>query len=495
MAGARVTRTRLLTASALAGGVRNTRFRLLAGVALPGALRVTKFTLFAAAGMPGPMRVTHFRWLRAQSIHRVFYLGRLESTSSIIGFTHSNGGVGGPVGGGEPDGHGWELELVAGPIPEFNPYKPQVPESLIKIDDGGREIFDWLEEQQKTIRLQHNITQAGDTTFPYQMIINSHSEQQFTLGSLGKFYHEDYGLIHARYVQYDNLDQTIAPTAPMGLIKQTGKLDWIVTNRLDLSNPYLCVGFCAAFTMPQDGDFGWVICDGVNLQPLINTSDSVTQGEGFVWSASGQISNAGEGIIIARRLDSGSLNPVLKGRAYIRLESLSRDAIKAALDVYIQAIAQLQEDVEELQAATGIGGSLATLQTQIAQLSNRLNTETNQRKAADTAINARISALDFVTDGELNAAVNLLQANITNLQTALEASINATHAIAVEALDKANQALAMDIGAINDQITLILGLIADERVRVKGKFPVVDGSIPPNLVYMDDGSLVYTETF
>jgi hypothetical protein len=130
--------------------------------------------------------------------------------------------------------------------------------------------FDYIEENQKTLRLQHNITQAGDTTFPHEMIINSHDVKQFKLGSVGKFYHEDYGVIHARYVQYHEMDTTLAPTAPVGLIKLSKQLEWVVTNKLELSDPRLVVGVQAAYVMPKDDQYGWVIVDGVNLQPYRN---------------------------------------------------------------------------------------------------------------------------------------------------------------------------------------------------------------------------------
>lgn len=491
MANSRITKAGFLAASALSGSIRVTAAHLIFVVATPGPLRVTRVGLAMGMAHPGAIRVTFVSLLKAQSPNRVFYLGRLNSTSTITDFTYSRGGSGGGGGGGPP-GHGWDLELVAGPIPEFNPYKPQVPESLLAIGEGGREIFDWLEEQQKHIRIQHNITQAGDSTFPYQLIINTHTDKHYTLGSVGKFYHEDYGMIHARYVQFEKMDLTLPASAPVGLIAKRGNLDWIVTNRLELSSPYLCVGVNASYTTPEDGQYGWVTIDGVNLQPLVNAGSSTELAAGFVWSDSGAVNTEGEGVIIARRLNEATEPTLLKGHVWIRLESLSKDAIIALLDVYIQAIAQLQED---LAALGDISGLLATMQAQIAVLSNRISTEANIRAAADTAINERISALDFVTEAELASAIHVIETTIATVAASLQSSIDATNAIAVEALQKANQALAINVDFIMEQITLILGLISELNTRAKGKFPVVDGNVPPNLVYLDDGSLVYTETF
>ena len=488
MAGIRTTRSRLLYTTALAGAIRMSRARLILGVGNPGPIKMTRSQFTAAVGMPSLLYATHVSLLKIQSPHRIFYLGRLESTSTVTSFT-ANGGNGGE------DGHGWELELVAGPIPEFNPYKPQVPESLIDIPGAGREFFDYIEENQKTLRLQHNITQAGDTTFPYQLIINTHTERQYTLGAIGKFYHEDYGVILARYVRFEKMSPNVSPTSPVGLIAKAGTLDWVVTNRLELSSPYLVVGVSSSYVTPLDGEYGWVTVDGVNLQTLVNDSDSWSYNEPFVWSASGAISNEGEGTILGRRVNEPTAATLLKGQAWIRLESLSKGAIVKALDDYIQIIAQLQEDVEQLQEVTGVNGELSSLQSQLTVLSNRLTAEENARKAADTAINKRISDLNFVTAAQLNAAIHNVETAMATITLQLQSAIQATNDIAVEALQKANQALSVSTDFILEQINLILGLIAQLDSRAKGRFPVVDGLIPPNLVYDEDGSLVYVETF
>lgn len=454
-------------------GIRVTNARLLAGVAMPGGLRVTRSSLSYAVGMPGPLRVTNVRILRAQSIHRVFYLPFLDADNEIFGIT------------------GYSVELVAGPIPEFNPYKPQVPESLIEI--AGRDFFDYIEENQKTLRLQHNITQAGDTTFPYQMIINTHTEQQFRLGSVGKFYHEDYGIVHARYVQFDKMNPDLAACAPVGLIKNTASLDWIVTNRLEISDPALVVGVVAAYIMPVDDQFGWVTIDGVNLQALTAEGSNTTIGKPYVWSSPGKVGPSGNGVVVCRRLQQGGDIALLKGRAYIRLEGSFVDT--AGIAQLIADVAQLQEDVQTLEDAANITDTLTLINKQIRSLTNQLVAETNSRRAGDTAINNRIDGLNFVSAAQLTSAINALASDIAGQLLTLNAKIDATNLIALDALNKANQALADSTEEIWTQIHLILTWISEEKLRVKGKFPVVDGSIPPNLVYLDDGSLVYVETF
>lgn len=495
MPNSRLTKTHLLSSAALAGPILAANVRISSIAAYPGGVRITKSLHGGALAMPGQSRVTYVSLIRAQSIHRAFYLQRLPSSSTITDFIPDGPGSGGP--GGEGPGHGWGVDLVAGTIPEFNPYKPQVPESLIALggdqDGAGREIFDWLEEQQKTIRLQHNITQAGDSTFPYQMIINAHSEQQFTLGSVGKFYHETYGMIHGRYVKYEKMNPSLTPTAPVGLIKNTGILDWIVTNRLEISDPHLVVGIQASYVMPTDGQYGWVIVDGVNLQSIVTEGDNIDIGVPYVWSASGKISPTGNGVVVCRRTRQGGDVTLLRGIAYVRIEGALVDT--DAIAQLIADVAQLQEDLAILQDASDLDDALKAINTKLKTLQQQLTAETNQRKAADQAINSRIDNLSYVTAAQLNTAITNLRNEILALLDQLNAKIDQTNAIALEALNKANQALAINIDSIQTQIEMILNWISSESLRPKGKFPVVDGSIPPNLMYNEDGSLIYVETF
>lgn len=465
---------------------------------LPGPRRVSEHSLAWVGGMPGPKRIgDHFLaftgglaatapirasghyWYVVQSVNNMFELERLESDSVIY-----EDGVG-----------AWEVVLSQTIIPEHNPYRPRIPEALI---DLGDDFYNFYEENQNILRQQHNITQAGDTTFPWQLFAETHSQKQYTLGSIGRFYHEDYGLIHARYVQFDFMVETTWPCAPVGLVKNKSVHEWTVTNRLDLSHADLVVGMTAQLTTPVDGEYGWVTVDGPNLQEIYNDSTTAEIGETLAWSQTGSVSNTAQGRTIGRRINKvGATETRLNvAQFYIQLESHSlaqiRQEVIEATDELADAILQLQQDVEVLKDLTDLDGTLGILQQKVTLLETRLNTEVRERKAADTAINNRISNLNFVTAGQLGAAVTALQNAIAAAQATLNTRINGVEAIALEAL-----ALAQSLTGGSDieaQISLILNQIAELNSRPKNKFPVVDGSVPPNLVYLDDGSLVYVET-
>ena len=445
---------------------------------LPGPIRISDHTLAYTGAMAAtaPVRASGHYFYSVQSINNAFFPILLES-GEIFGITK------------------FTVDLSASLIPEFNPYKPQVPESLIDIPGAGRDFFDYIEENQKTLRLQHNITQAGDTTFPYQMVISAHDEQQFTLGSVGKFYHEDYGLIHARYVQYEKMNPALTACSPVGLITQTAKLDWIVTNRLEISDPNLVVGIQAAYIMPSDGQFGWVIMDGVNLQQIPVDGTVTEVGTPYAWSSSGKVGPDGEGVVICRRLQEGGSPVLFAGAAYIRLEGSSFASIDAHYSQLIADVEQLKIDIASLQESSDVDAAIKKINQTIKVLGQRLTIEENTRKQSDISINNRIDGLNFATLAQLNGAIALLRSEILAITNALQAQVNVATSIANEALAAANQALSVDIAGLQTQISTILDWMASEAVRPKGKFPLVDGAVPPNLVYLDDGSLVYLETF
>lgn len=388
---------------------------------------------------------------------------------------------------------------VTANAPEHNPYRPTIPESVYDVQGGG-ELADYLRENQEILRQQHNITQAGDSTFPWQLFVKTHSEQQFNLGSIARFYHGDWGIIRGRYVRFDFMQATDLICAPVGLLKNDDSHSWVVTNRYDLSHPDLVVGFVAGTILPVDGEYGWVLIDGPNLQPVTNDSETAEIGETFSWSQTGSISNTAQGRVIGRRVNkvAGTATALEIGQLYIQLESFALESIKQAI---VEATANLekmvedlQEDVDVLKSLTVLDDTFKNLNKTITLLQTNLNKEITDRRAADNSINNRISNLNFVTGGELGAAVTNLQNALATLQTALAGQLSQVNQTALEALTLA-QANGFDPSAIQLQLSAILDMVSSLERRPKGKFPVVDGAIPPNLVYLDDGSLVYVETF
>lgn len=410
------------------------------------------------------------------SVHNGLWPNFLESRRQIYGVSR------------------FSYELI-GPIPEHNPYRPTIPESLIAL---GEDYYDYAKENQEILREQHNLTQAGDTTFPYQLFMDTHDTAHYRLGSVGRFYHPDYGIIQGRYVKFDEMVEVETPHCPVGLFatKKIGELDWRVTNDINKSHADLVVGISAPFVLPENGKYGWVIVDGPVLQQVKNESTTQAIGEAFAWSSTGAVSNSASGKVIGRRVNKSKSDlSILTGQMLVRTESLSEGKIREVIDDQTKS---LQDAVEDLQNSIGsVPGSndLQAINDSLEALQLALNQEIGKRTAADLAIQQQFNGLDFVTQNQLENAVTNATTALSNAQADLQMKIDEVRAIALDALNKANQALAVDFSGLQDQINTILNFILAEKTRAKGRFPVVDGAIPPNLVYLDNGSLVYVETF
>jgi hypothetical protein len=169
-----------------------------------------------------------------------------------------------------------------------------------------------------------------------------------------------------------------------------------------------------------------------------------------------RLAPSGEGVVVCRRLFEGGAVTLLRGKALIRLEGASFGSIDIHLSQLFADVEQLKAEVELLNEANDVTATLATIQASLKTLGNRINLEQNARQAADTAINNRIDGLEAVSPSGLAAAIAVVENEIAALALSLSNRIDATNVIALEALEKANQALAFDFDAIQIQITGIL---------------------------------------
>jgi hypothetical protein len=229
------------------------------------------------------------------------------------------------------------------PDMERNPYRPDTP---IEIGQLSPELDHFMRETQSHIRLQHNLTQVGDTTYPASVMTKLSPTQEFTLGCIGRFFHEDFGLLRARYVQFSQMADTEYLNAPVGLFKSGEGFEWVVTNDYGKSSPLLAVGIMAPFSMPEEGWYGWVIIDGANIASLgvheyASYEPEGVQGTRYGWYGTGIIGHSESGRVLARqvvrRTRTLQLDP---GEAYISLDGFS--------DAYIHGI--LEPDLDDLGA-------------------------------------------------------------------------------------------------------------------------------------------------
>lgn len=173
---------------------------------------------------------------------------------------------------------------------ESNPYRPDLPSHLARQDP---DLFLFLRELTESLREQHNITQAGDTTFPYEFMSGFQKTPLYTPGSLSRFQHPIYGILLARYVKF--VESTPGEVgAPYGFNVKKVPFSWAVSAQSTDSNLQLIVGVGAANTVPAVGDYGWVIVSGVNLNPIKIRGEPPVVGSILRWVATNETQISGD---------------------------------------------------------------------------------------------------------------------------------------------------------------------------------------------------------
>lgn len=321
---------------------------------------------------------------------------------------------------------------------ERNPFAAHLPN-----DEDEKRIY--LEEQQRILREQHNKTQAGDTTFDFHVLLGWNPNKLYTLGSIGRFYHEAYGLIVARYVQFRKMQKTPMQGAPLGRFKNTSALvDWVVTNDYFSSDASLVLGIGFQADIPPDGSYGWAVIQGANPTRIASTTDRVPeQGEPYTWTAIGGVGLDAPGKPVARKWGKAKDHLLPAGALFIEIEQTSpADFVLAAngllagvwteLEKQSIAIYGLEESVADLQAL----GKTHT--KQIATLSQRITAEERTRSQQIQLINDKLAASGdwsiAIADGD-----NEVRAEFATADAAIASTANT-------ALLKANQALELIVG-------------------------------------------------
>lgn len=338
--------------------------------------------------------------------------------------------------------------LLPGIQAELNPFRPIVPPEIQAISEP---LFDFMAEQAETLRQQHMLTQTGGTTFPWEVLTQLDDSQKYNLGSIGRFYHPDYGIIQARYVR---LTETVPvgdwPGQPVGYLSNGNGLDWAVTNDFSKSGPNQVVGFLATRESLRDGAFTWVIVEGVNTHSIQLDQDSVVaKGDGMVWSGTGKASSTKGGVIFARTWQGDERFVVGPGEALIKLESESPRSYIEPVVAEIAAVRQQSADadakIQALQATTEAqAAALNVNQADISALENALDKETDARREGtrkarievrqlETRLTEAFKSADSKLRQEYLAAVaevNSLYDSLVNGLTA-EASVRESSDIAI----------------------------------------------------------------
>lgn len=331
---------------------------------------------------------------------------------------------------------------------ETNPYRPDLPEDLRGISPN---LYDFLRETAETLREQHNLTQAGDSTFSWEILTEVDLKPRYNVGSLGRFYHPNYGVIHARYCRISEFKSTEWLGAPVGLRVDGDPLKWSVTNDMSKSNPDLVVGLGGWFVLPPADSCGWVIVNGVNIQSLaIRKQTDLEQFDKFVWGATDQAQDAkaapgrvfGSVLGVSADVEEviGTDSPyriwnVPPGFAFVDQQADSekriRDWIGEAVDGAVDQIVALQSQVNQLLGSGGIGE--LTVRIGAAEKTIAEHTTLITRQSALTAqnfltLNDRVTNLEQRTStGGGGSGAGTIRTDLNNLTNEFNKYRNTTN--------------------------------------------------------------------
>lgn len=357
-------------------------------------------------------------------------------------------------------------------------------------------LFHMMREQTEQLRQQHEKTQAGDTTMPWEFLTRLSTERLYTLGAQGRFYHDDYGMIVARYVQFSKMIPAEFVNAPAGTLASSDRVDWVVTNDFSRSGPNLVTGIIAAYTLPTEGEYGWVITCGANHTNLkLNAPGLVSQGQDLVWDSFESLSVNGAGTVVGRIWSKKGIANLSPGMVFINLEGPSRGLIESWFNVKFsdltKRITDLADRVASLEGSTDWTKTIAGIQQDITELEQALREEAGTRQARDAYILGLIQDLGAISQEDLDEVVSQLTLVINNLRDSLYLIIGEMQT----QLD-AMSAQVAKIPNLQQQIVDLqeaLGQLQSQLSRKKTYIPLVTGEIPPVFVYLDDGSLVLVE--
>lgn len=382
----------------------------------------------------------------------------------------------------------------AAPIRELNPYRPDTPDELREL---GQVADDYLKEQAELIRQQHMLIQAGDSTFGWEVLTKTNKNQEYTLGSLGRFFHDKYGIILARYVQFVEMVQTPWTGAPVGRLKDSVEIDWRVTNDFSKSGKMLVMGLGGPYETPHDGEYGWMIVGGANIQSIPTDNVVVPKADApLIWSGTASSLAHGSGKVFGRVWGNPNSIELLPGYVFVTLEGESPQMIKdwisdlaSGLEEEIQLLTQMLDDLKD-QIPTQ---QLLEMQRQLATLSSRITQEELNRMGGDRDLQAQIAAINAATV-DWGPIIDALSQSVATSQAKQDQQINLNRETADAALALANQLkgrMDTEVSALQTTVRILQDRVYELADESTPGLPLVTGETPgPNFITDEYGQCI-----
>lgn len=326
---------------------------------------------------------------------------------------------------------------------------------------------------QQILREQHMTTQAGDSTFHWGVLTEIYNEPLYNLGSLGKFYHDTLGIIHARYCRFVDFNHTDAKAVPVGMRKPLN-LPWTVTNQIDLSSADAVIGMAIPYDEKVNIGtwYGWVITEGfVPAEPAIATSNlAFGFGTEYGWNASGELKQELDVVSVGYRTAIGGTPRLVPGAFYVNTD---RSSLGKANGLITARITPLVDDINGIKVRlTTLEAGHAAQELALTAINKKHDDfATFMSKEVQNLANAMNAIRALMPDGNFKEYVDT---SINNLKGYVDTQLTITNQVANSALAKANQALSaidsMSYDSIQVQINALnnaMGGITDRIIGFK----------------------------
>lgn len=353
------------------------------------------------------------------------------------------------------------FESPAAPEIEVNPYRAAEPNT----------------DLQQILREQHNVTQAGDSTFHWGVLTDIYNEPLYNLGSLGKFYHDDLGIIHARYCRFVDFNLTDAKATPVGL-KKPGNLPWTVTNQLSLSHADAVIGIA----LPYDNKvnigtwYGWVVTEGFLPAevPVTISNKKFLFGTEYGWSANGNIAQELDSVSVGYRVRIDNDPRMQPGAFYVQTD---RSSLGRANGLITTRLAPLVSDIEGLDTRlTPLEATVAGHTIAIAAVNKKHDDfAIFMTKEVKNLSDALMAIRALMPDGNFKTYVDT---SVAALKGYVDTAITVVGNVANAGLARANEAMqfaqSISYAAIQTQIDALNNAMGGITNRIIGFKTTID---------------------
>lgn len=274
---------------------------------------------------------------------------------------------------------------------DLNPYPIEVPPS---VSGQSRALYEFLNQLLDTLRVEHNRTQAGDTTFPWQELLRVDKEPRYTLGSQGRFHHESLGILLGRYVLFSEVDESLPTNTPWAVISGRDAFSWRVTNIRRAYNQSLISGVNVHDQLPPKDYYGWLMTEGPNLTDLhLQPGSNLDDGDFLSWYDGGLlISVDTEALAFAtvynrKLIQSDTCKP---GSIFLSSDLVNPVGLPN-VDVSLPSkVSSLEQRIKSLESGLGY----QTLINQIDGLVQRLEGQIDELNFGVDIVSQRITQID-----------------------------------------------------------------------------------------------------